>query len=182
MSQDWCDLCELPLSQCPHGAPPPPPPSPTPRSAPRPRKAPARAPSASATGPTSAPRRSSPAVTTRAPVRRTPPGRTPQTEFRKALLAELADQPVPVEREQVLAALEERMDLTEQDRGITADGEVRWRRTAIKERKAMADDGLVATAGHGMWVLSPAGREQAAEQAEAAPAAEAPDAAEADTD
>ncbi|GAA1926480.1 hypothetical protein GCM10009737_30380 [Nocardioides lentus] len=168
MTQDWCELCELPLSQCPHGAPPPPPPvarTPPPR---RPAPRPARAPSAQARDAAPATR----AVTRRAPAaRRTPPGRTPQADFRPVLLAVLAEQPVAVERDEVLAEVEQRMTFTDQDRGITADGETRWRRTALKERKAMVDDGLMDAAGHGMWLLSARGRDEAASRAEAAEAA-----------
>ncbi|MCH1866296.1 hypothetical protein [Nocardioides sp. CFH 31398] len=161
MSVDWCDLCELPKSQCPHGAPPPPP-RPAKEATPV-RTRSVRSTSAGARGSATSAAPAAP----RPPAKpRTPPGRTPQTEFRKHLLAVLATYPVAAERDAVLDEMGERMTLTTQDRGITADGQVRWRRAAMKERAAMAEEGLVASEGHALWVLTATGRSLAAELAE----------------
>ncbi|WP_299050800.1 hypothetical protein [uncultured Nocardioides sp.] len=175
MTADWCDLCELPLSQCPHGAPPPPP-------RPAVKATPVRTRTAKpATTRAAGTRRTPGEAAPRPPAQpRTPPGRTPQTEFRKHLLAVLATYPVAAERDVVLDEMGERMTLTTQDRGITADGQVRWRRAAMKERAAMAEEGLVASEGHALWVLTPVGRSLAAEQAEPEPESESESESESD--
>ncbi len=141
---DYCDLCELPLSTCVHGQPPPPPVA---------KKAPA-------------PRRP---ATTRATTRVTKavPGasttwtrRTPQASFRPYLLAILQEHGGSREVEDLMAELVGRMDgvLREADHELVNQGEVRWRYAARLERKAMVDDGLMLPAQQpGVWQLTEEG-------------------------
>lgn len=98
-------------------------------------------------------------------MRRTPvvrPGRTPQSAFRPFLLAALADHAGRLEREKVLDEVGRRMTgtvLQREDLSIGPSGEVRWRTTLLKERRAAKDAGLVTSAGPGLWELTAAGYE-----------------------
>jgi hypothetical protein len=142
-ADDYCELCDLPLSQCVHGQPPPPPPE---------KKAPVRK---------AAPRaaRSKPAAATK--VSSTPPRRTPQREFRPHILAALQDSGGQAEVEDVMAELARRMEtvLRPADHETVNQGELRWRYAARLERKAMLDDGLIMPPRQpGLWELTELGR------------------------
>lgn len=148
MAEDYCDLCDLPLSTCIHGMPAPPPAAvPAARS---PRATAPRRPSARIVG-------SSTASTTRkpSPVRR----RTEQEAFRPFIVSLLKDEGA-LETAEVMEMLEERMAevLLERDREKASTGEVRWHTAARAERKAMIDEGLIVPAQPGIWELTERGR------------------------
>ena len=145
---DYCELCDLPLSQCVHGRPEPVP-APAPAPAPRVR--------------TTSPR------TARVPGTRagsTPPARgaprkwTAPEELRPFVLATLQDAEGELEVDVVFERLEERVGdlLRPGDRETNPQGEMRWRAAARKARKALLDEGLLEPAGPGVWRLSAAGR------------------------
>lgn len=144
---DYCELCDLPLSQCVHGQPPPPPPE---------KKAPAPRTRRTSTS-TGARTASSPSVS----VSSKPPRRTPQREFRRHILAALQDRGGRAEVEDLMADLVERMEpvLRPADHETVNQGELRWRYAARLERKAMLDDGLIAAPRQpGVWELTDLGR------------------------
>ena len=140
VAEDYCDLCDLPLSTCVHGMPAPPP-------------KPARP---------AAPRRTTPTVTRAdSPSRPRPASRrTDQSAFRSHILSVLRDAGVPLETDEVLLELEIRMDgdLKDRDREKAPTGEVRWHTAARAERKAMIDQGLIVPAQPGIWELTVRGR------------------------
>lgn len=152
MTEAYCELCDLPLAHCVHGAPPPPP-----AAKPAAKKA---APKRAATTKPAATRRSSssgPAVS----VRRTGRTRTPQAELRPHILAVLQENGGRQHGDDVLAELELRLSdvLLEGDREKAPTGDVRWRLNARRERKAMTDDGLMLPPREpGVWELSAEGR------------------------
>lgn len=118
-----------------------------------------------------------------APVRRTPrtlPGRTAQSAFRPYVLAVLADHAGRLERELVLDELSTRMAdvLQRDDLAVGPSGEVRWRTVVLKERRAMADDGLITSGGLGLWELTTTGYDALEAIREALAAAEAAEAGE----
>ena len=148
---DYCELCELPLSQCVHGNPPSPPPERTAT-----RKAPAKkaAPRATTSRSTA---KAAPAVS----VSSTPPRRTPQREFRPHILAALQASGGRADMEDVMVEIARSMEgvLRPADHETVNQGEVRWRYAARLERKAMLDDGLVAPPREpGVWELTDLGR------------------------
>ena len=143
MAEEYCDLCDLPLSTCVHGMPKPPPaPPPAPR-APRVR--------------TSTPRTSS--VRTTSTPSRAPSRVTGQSVFRPHIVR-ILKQEGSLETEDMLLELEMALedDLRERDRQPTPTGEVRWHQSARMERKAMIDAGLMAGGKPGIWELTDAGR------------------------
>lgn len=143
MAEEYCDLCDLPLSTCVHGmpkAPPTPPPAP-------------RASRVRTTTP-----RTSTVRTASAPAR--PPSRvTDQSVFRPHIVR-ILKQEGSLETEDMLLELEMAMEdeLRERDRQPTPTGEVRWHQSARMERKAMIDAGLMAGGKPGVWELTDAGR------------------------
>lgn len=141
-ADDYCELCDLPLSQCVHGQPPPPPPE---KKAPVKKAAP-RATRARATGTS---------------VAKAPPRRTPQREFRSYILAALQESGGRAEVEDVMAELARRMEtvLRPADHETVNQGELRWRYAARLERKAMLDEGLILPPRQpGVWELTDLGR------------------------
>ncbi len=144
-------MCDLPLSQCVHGMPAPvDPPKPTRAAAPRS--------SASRSGASRAPR----AKPTRSPTttRRTAPRRwTQPVELRPFVLAVLQDAQRPLEQDDVLARLEDRIGerLRAGDRDPNPRGELRWHAAARTARKELIDEGLLDRAGPGIWALTRAG-------------------------
>jgi hypothetical protein len=143
VAEEYCDLCDLPLSTCVHGMPKPLPPPPPPPRAPRTR--------------TSTPRASA-ARTSSAPAR--PPSKvSDQTAFRPHIVRILRLEG-SLETEDMLLELEMAMDeeLRERDRQPTPTGELRWHATARMERKSMIDAGLMAGGKPGIWELTDAGR------------------------
>ena len=143
VAEEYCDLCDLPLSTCVHGMPkPPPPPPPSPRT-PRARPSSTRA---SAVRTTSAPARMPSKVTA-------------SSSFRPHIVRILRAEG-SLETEDMLLELEMAMEeeLRERDRQPTPTGEARWHQSARMERKAMIDAGLMAGGKPGVWELTEAGR------------------------
>ena len=140
MADDYCDLCDLPRSQCIHGLP-----APTP--------VPARKPVAKR-----ATTRSKPAKrVVAAPAR--PRKWTPPEAIRPHVVHVLREAGGELEAEDVFKRLEERMadSLLEADQERTPEGELRWRFAARKARQALIADGLMAKSRPGLWELTEAG-------------------------
>jgi hypothetical protein len=146
VAEEYCDLCDLPLSTCVHGMPkPPPPPPPSPRT-PRAR--------------TTTPRTSAVRTTSAPP--RAPSKVSDPSAFRPHILRILR-QEGSLDTEDMLLELEMAMEdeLRERDRQPTPSGEARWHQSARAERKAMIDAGLMAGGKPGIWELTSAGRAEA---------------------
>ena len=153
---DYCELCDLPLSQCVHGNPPSPPPEKAAA-----RKAPARKTAPRSTSSRSTASGSAAKAASSVSVTSAPPRRTPQREFRPHILAALRASGGRAEMEDVMAEISRSMEpvLRPADHEIVNQGEVRWRYAARLERKAMLDDGLVAPPREpGVWELTDLGR------------------------
>ena len=137
-AEDYCDLCDLPLSTCVHGMPPaPPPPAPT-RAAPRPRATTVR---------------KSAAVST---ARSAPRKWTPPEVFGPAILATLGEAGGELEQEELFRRLELVMDerLTAADRETTPEGELRWRYAARRARQTLIAEGVMTKGQPGIWALA----------------------------
>jgi len=143
VAEDYCDLCDLPLSTCIHGMPAPPPAATAAPSARAPRATATRKPSVRT------------ATSKPSPVRK----RTEQETFRPYIVQLLKDEGA-LETAEVMELLEERMTevLLERDRQKAPTGEVRWHTAARAERKAMIDEGLIVPAQPGIWQLTDRGR------------------------
>jgi hypothetical protein len=142
VAEEYCELCDLPLSTCIHGMPKPLPPPPTAPRAPRAR--------------TSTPRASAVRTTTAA---RPPSKVTDRSAFRPHIVRILKLEG-SLETEDMLLELEMAMDeeLLERDRQPSPTGEIRWHTTARSERKSMIDAGLMSGGKPGVWELTDAGR------------------------
>lgn len=147
VAEDYCDLCDLPLSQCVHGMPKPAPVEPAPRQ-PAARKAPARVPGTRAS--------TAPVAKSSAPRRWTSP-----EELRPFILTTLRDAGGELGPDDVFDALEETIGdrFRAGDREANPQGELRWRAAARKARKSLMDDGYLAEAGPGVWRLTDLGRQ-----------------------
>jgi hypothetical protein len=135
-AEDYCDLCDLPLSTCVHGMPPAPPPPPAPVRAPRTRTATVRK--------------------TAAPARTAPRKWTPPEVFAPGILSTLADAGGELEQEELFGRLEELMAerLTAADRENTPEGELRWRYAARKARQTLITEGVMTKGKPGIWALA----------------------------
>jgi Mrr N-terminal domain len=140
MADDYCDLCDLPRSQCVHGLPAPTPAPPKPA-----RKA------------TSRPKSAKRVATTTVPAR--PRRWTPPEAIRPHVIHVLREAGGELEAEDAFHRLEERMadSLLEADRERTPEGELRWRYAARKARQALIADGLMAKVRPGLWQLTEVG-------------------------
>jgi hypothetical protein len=134
--EDYCELCDLPKSQCIHGNPPAPPP---------PR----------ATARTATPRASKPVVKKAAPTRTVPRKWTPPEAFKPVIVAVLEDAGGELDQEDLFRALEERVAerLTEADHQTTPEGELRWRYAARRARQALITEGAMVKGQPGVWSL-----------------------------
>ena len=137
-SDDYCELCDLPRSQCIHGQPPPVPAKPV-KAPPRPRKPPAPR-SRSTSGP---PKQ----VTLRW---------TPPDVFKPLILTVLEQAGGELEAEDVFLELEILMDdrLLPEDSATTPEGELRWRYAARRARVSLVEDGLMTKGRPGVWQLA----------------------------
>ncbi len=140
-SDDYCDFCDLPLSQCIHGMPTPPP-----APAAEPKPAPARR--------ASTPRkRATPAAVTERPVQR----RWTQPEALEPLIVDvLRDAGGELTSEEALAGLETAAAdvLLPGDHERTPDGELRWHLAARKARIALIERGTMTKGRPGVWALA----------------------------
>jgi hypothetical protein len=142
MADDYCELCDLPRSQCIHGLPAPTP-APTPaRKRATPRSKPAKRATTTTTTAAARPRRW-----------------TPPEAIRPHVLHVLREAGGELEAEDVFKRLEERMEgsLLEADQERTPEGELRWRYAARRARQALIADGVMAKSRPGLWELTPKG-------------------------
>ena len=137
MTEDYCELCDLPKSQCVHGMPPAPKPEPKNAATPRPRK------KAAAKAPT----------TTRTVAARR---WTPPEVLKPAILAVLEGAGGGLDAEAFFAELEAvvRDELKPADTERTPEGELRWHYAARKARVALIDEGLMTKGRPGVWELA----------------------------
>lgn len=154
MSEDYCDLCDLPRSTCVHGMPPAPRVEPAAPAAPAPRKR------AASTRSTST-RSTTPRATAKAapPVRRTPRRWSPPELFAPHIVAVLQEAGGQLDGDVVFERLEARIGehLLAGDSETTPEGELRWRRAARVARRNLTNDGLIATGTPGVWQLTASG-------------------------
>jgi hypothetical protein len=149
VAEDYCELCDLPLSTCVHGLPPEPPkPAPAPRAP--------RAPRTTTTGTTTR----ATTARTRAEPARPPRRRTAPEALAPVILDVLRDLGGEAEADDVLTEVEERYAdrFLAQDHETGPQGELRWRTAARTARKALADEGLLVAPRPGLWSLTERGR------------------------
>ncbi|CAI9416019.1 hypothetical protein [Nocardioides sp. T2.26MG-1] len=142
--EDYCELCDLPKSTCIHGNPPAPPP-PTVRKAPASRTVVRK--SATTSSRTSAPA---------APARPVRHRWTPPDVFKPEILAVLSEAGGEMEQDDVFLELEIRMEerLTDADRELTPEGELRWRYAARRARQSLVAEGAMVKGRPGIWALA----------------------------
>jgi hypothetical protein len=135
-AQDYCELCDLPKSQCIHGNPPAPP---LPRVSAR----------------TAAPRASRPVVKKAAPARTVPRRWTPPDAFKPAIVSVLEEAGGELEQDELFRVLEARVGerLTSADHERTPEGELRWRYAARRARQALIAEGAMTKGRPGIWAL-----------------------------
>jgi|SRR5690348_7997124 len=135
---DYCELCDLPRSQCIHGRPPTPPAAKAVKAPPRPRKQPA------------APRR--PSAPQRVVTRRW----TPPEVFKPLILEVLREAGGELEADDLFLELEILMEdrLLPGDSETTPEGELRWRYAARRARMALVEEGLMTRGRPGVWQLA----------------------------
>jgi hypothetical protein len=135
-SDDYCELCDLPRSQCIHGRPPP---VPVKAAAPAPRV------------------RKKPATTVRsAPARPVSRRWTPPEVFKPLILEVLETAGGELEADDVFLELEILVEdrLLPGDTETTPEGELRWRYAARRARIALVDEGLMTKGRPGIWQLA----------------------------
>jgi len=134
-SDDYCELCDLPKSQCLHGQPPPVPKEPV--KAP-PRKRPAARPTPAAAA---------------KPVRLR---WTPPEVFKPWILSVLEQAGGELEADELFLELEILASdrLRPEDSETTPEGELRWRYAARRARVALVDEGLMTKGRPGVWQLA----------------------------
>lgn len=137
-SDDYCDLCDLPRSQCIHGRPPPMPKQVT-KSPPKPRKRPTTS-------------RRSPATPDKVVTRRW----TPPDVFKPLILTVLEQAGGELDADELFLELEILAEdrLLPGDSETTPEGELRWRYAARRARVALIDEGLMTKAKPGVWQLA----------------------------
>jgi hypothetical protein len=137
-SDDYCELCDLPKSQCLHGLPPPVAKKAT-AAPPKPKKRTTARPSPPA-----------------APAKRVARRRTPPEAFKPLIVTVLERAGGVLEADEVfleLATLAEGQLLPE-DNQTTPEGELRWRYAARRARVALIDEGRMTKGRPGLWQLS----------------------------
>ncbi len=136
-SDEHCDFCDLPRSQCIHGQPPPPTPTKAVKSPPKPRKRPS-------TREVSVPDK---LVTRRW---------TAPEVFKPLILTVLEQAGGELDAEEMFLELE----LVAEDRLLpgdsesTPEGELRWRYAARRARLALIEEGLMTKSRPGVWQLA----------------------------
>ena len=137
-SDDYCDLCDLPKSQCIHGMP-----APAPKEAvkapPKPRKRP-----------------STPSRSAAAPARPVTRRWTPPEVFKPLILTVLEQAGGELDADELFLELEILAEdrLLPGDSETTPEGELRWRYAARRARMALIDEGLMTKARPGVWQLA----------------------------
>ncbi|OIJ25720.1 hypothetical protein [Nocardioides luteus] len=137
---DYCELCDLPKSQCIHGRPPAPP-APTPV-----KKATTRVRKTTTSAAASAPK----VVTKSAPRKWTPPA-----AFAPLILEILEAAGGSMSADAVLDELESQLadQLLAGDFETTPEGELRWRYAARRARQKLLTEGLMTKGAPGVWQL-----------------------------
>ena len=140
-SDDYCDLCDLPRSQCIHGRPPEPP-APVVRAAPK-KRTPA------------ATRSRTPGAAAKPPVVRR---WTPPEVFKPLILDVLTEAGGELRADELFLELEILAEdrLLPGDRETTPEGELRWQYAARRARQALIKEGVMTRGGPGVWQLTPA--------------------------
>jgi hypothetical protein len=132
---DYCELCDLPRSQCFHGQPAP----------------------AKAVAPPPKPKRRPPTKTRAASPEKVVTRRwTPPEAFKPLIITVLERAGGELEADELFLELEilaEDRLLTE-DRATTPEGELRWRYAARRARVALIDEGLMTKGRPGVWQLA----------------------------
>jgi hypothetical protein len=135
----YCDLCDLPLSQCVHGMPAPKPAAEQPKPAPKPKKrTPART------------------RTPGAPAKPVSRRWTPPEAFKPLIVAVLQEAGGALDTDDVFLELEILAEekLLPGDAETMPQGELRWHYAARKARLALIDDGLMTKGKPGVWELA----------------------------
>lgn len=139
-TDDYCDLCELPKSQCLHGQPPAAPKKAV-TSPPKPRKRPTT-------------KRPSAAVPV--PAKRVVPRWTPPEAFKPLILTALERAGGELDAEELFSELralaEDRLLPGDSER--TPEGELRWRYAARRARMTLIGEGLMRKDKPGVWQLA----------------------------
>jgi hypothetical protein len=137
-SDDYCDLCDLPKSQCIHGQPPPAP-KPVTKAAPKPRER-------------AAARPRNPGLPAKTVTRRW----TPPEVFKPLILAVLQEAGGELEADELFLELEIMADdrLLPGDRETTPEGELRWQYAARRARLTLINEGQMTKGGPGVWQLT----------------------------
>jgi hypothetical protein len=137
-SDDYCELCDLPRSQCPHGRPPPPEPKKA-APAPKPKTRPVT-------------RKRTPAAPAKTVTRRW----TPPEVFKPLILTVLEQAGGELEADELFLELEILAEdrLLPEDSATTPEGELRWRYAARRARVALIDEGLMTKGRPGIWQLA----------------------------
>jgi hypothetical protein len=137
VAEDYCELCDLPLSQCVHGRPEPKPAPVEPKATPvRTRSTTARVPGT--------------------PVKKSAPRRwTSPDELKAPIVALLQEHGGELDADDVFPTLDERLGeaLRPGDREPSPTGEPRWQLAARKARRALQDEGVIEPGTPGVWRL-----------------------------
>lgn len=133
---DYCELCDLPRSQCIHGRPPAVP------------TTPAKAPPKAKRRPTP----KTPATSTKPAARRW----TPPDAFKPLILDVLEQAGGELEADEMFLELEILAEgrLLPGDSETTPEGELRWRYAARRARVALIGEGLMTKGKPGVWQLA----------------------------
>ena len=135
-TDDYCDFCDLPRSQCIHGQPPP-------------------APSKAVKPPTP---RKKPATARRSAAPEKPVARrwTPPEVFKPLILRALQQAGGTLDADELFLELEILAEdrLLPGDSELTPEGELRWRYAARRARMALIAEGLMTKGTPGVWQLA----------------------------
>ena len=137
-SDDYCELCDLPKSQCIHGRPPSLPKK-TVTSAPKPRKRPVTR-----------------GRSARAPEKALTRRWTPPEVFKPLIIAVLEQAGGELEADELFRELEILVGsrLRPEDSETTPAGELRWRYAARGARVALIDEEVMTRSRPGVWQLA----------------------------
>lgn len=140
---DYCELCDLPKSQCPHGRPAP---------APAPVVQPAKTRTPKAPAVPRVRKSVGPPVTTRSAARKW----TPPEQLEPLIIQLLTEAGGELSNEAALEAIEQRLSdhFRPGDRDRTPTGELRWQLAARKARQSLVRQGLMTKTQPGMWNLA----------------------------
>ncbi len=141
-SDDYCELCDLPLSQCVHGRPPS-----VPEKVVKPKAAARTTPKRTPTAKKAA----------SAPPSKVVPRRfTPPDAFKPLIVTVLQEAGGELANDELFERLEVLAEgaLLPGDHELTPEGELRWRYAARRARVALINDGLMTKGTPGFWQLA----------------------------